>query len=494
MARQAEQPGFQSPLLPGSGRDSGAVFASSSARARPGVPKPVFWGAVVLVVLAPLPLGSVYQWSWSALALATGLLLAFQSLHLARQQRLVLLLPSTLFVPAGLFCLVMAFAGFQASSWIPAAWQDALWPATAERLLEERAASGSLAPYDSISSILRMLTYSAVFIIFFQVGRRSARADKALFILVQSAAAYSLYGIAMEFSGAEKILWYDKTAYRDAVTATFVNRNAFASFAGFGLLAALALILRRLVRFEGSEPALRQLYLADSKATLGLLVAILVLGTALVLSTSRGGILAAFCGLLALILPLMANRDLPLRRIGGRLLLSMLGLGLVLFVLIGNDLAVRLAADPVSGEAESRLAFYRAFAAVVAERPWQGFGLGSFTEVFYLFNDGSFVRRWSYGHNLYLELAIELGVPMAAALIVAVGWIAAHCLAGAWQGQRDPVFGALGFAVTITVAVHGLVDYTLVVPAVALSFVALLGLAAARAQGHEGDRRRETSA
>ncbi|MBK8209458.1 MAG: hypothetical protein IPK78_05275 [Rhodospirillales bacterium] len=43
----------------------------------------LFWVTIGLVLLLPLPLGSVYQWSWALMAFVVGSLLAFWSTRVA---------------------------------------------------------------------------------------------------------------------------------------------------------------------------------------------------------------------------------------------------------------------------------------------------------------------------------------------------------------------------------------------------------------------------
>ena len=46
--------------------------------------------------------------------------------------------------------------------------------------------------------------------------------------VAMGSAGYALYGLVVKFSGADTILWFEKTAYHGLVTGTFVNRNSFA--------------------------------------------------------------------------------------------------------------------------------------------------------------------------------------------------------------------------------------------------------------------------
>jgi O-antigen ligase len=79
-------------------------------------------------------------------------------------------------------------------------------------------------------------------------------------------------------------------------------------------------------------------------------------------------------------------------------------------------------------------------------------------------------------HNTYLENALELGIPAAAMLCLAIALIAVQCFLGVGRRRRDFVFPALACAVSVQVAVHSLVDFSLQIPAVAAAYALVLGL------------------
>jgi O-antigen ligase len=116
---------------------------------------------------------------------------------------------------------------------------------------------------------------------------------------------------------------------------------------------------------------------------------------------------------------------------------------------------------------EYRREIYRSALAMIAERPWTGFGLGTFETAyprFALFDAGVIVN---YAHNDWLEWAATGGLPMLALA-------AAVVLGGAWIARRE--LWALGI---VFVALHALVDFPMQRMGVAAWLFALLGVAAA---------------
>ena len=140
----------------------------------------------------------------------------------------------------------------------------------------------------------------------------------------------------------------------------------------------------------------------------------------------------------------------------------------------------------MSSDVGGRLTGYEMTLSAIAEAPFEGFGAGSFRKISNLFNDGGFWATFNYSHNLYLGAAAELGLPAAVTLVAAVGLVFVSCLKGLWRRRRDHIFPALGIAATAMVAVHGLMDSPLYVPANALTYSFLLGLAFAQS-GRTGE-------
>jgi len=108
-------------------------------------------------------------------------------------------------------------------------------------------------------------------------------------------------------------------------------------------------------------------------------------------------------------------------------------------------------------------------------RPWSGWGLNSFSSVYSIFQPASLVQPFDKGHNTYLELIFEIGIPAGLAVLVGIGWLAVQCLKGFQRRHRDREFPALALAATVLVGIHALVDFSIQIPAVGVTYAALLG-------------------
>ena len=75
--------------------------------------------------------------------------------------------------------------------------------------------------------------------------------------------------------------------------------------------------------------------------------------------------------------------------------------------------------------------------------------------------------------------------PLAEALDTAgLAWI---CLAGVNRRHRDWVYPATGVAASVLVGLHATVDFSLQIPAVAILYAGIMGLACAQSYSSVGD-------
>ena len=91
------------------------------------------------------------------------------------------------------------------------------------------------------------------------------------------------------------------------------------------------------------------------------------------------------------------------------------------------------------------------------------------------------VGIWSQAHDTYLEIFQGLGLVFGAMLLACVAIFAWRCVRGATQRHQDVIAPAIAVGVTGVVATHALVDFSLQIQAVALTFATLLGAGVAQA-------------
>ena len=134
----------------------------------------------------------------------------------------------------------------------------------------------------------------------------------------------------------------------------------------------------------------------------------------------------------------------------------------------------------MSEPAAGRIAVYENTLEAINENPWTGFGYGAFEEAYRLYRHDEIRAFFHKTHNTYLENLFGLGVPAASALFFSMLGIAMTVLFGIIRRRRDWIYPAIGFAVTIQVAIHSLVDFSLQISAVAITYAAIMGIATAQ--------------
>jgi O-antigen ligase len=149
------------------------------------------------------------------------------------------------------------------------------------------------------------------------------------------------------------------------------------------------------------------------------------------------------------------------------------------FFTYGDFLADRLSQGFASND---RLSVYSLTWLSIADLPILGFGDGTFEEAFRMYRDGGVgpFGAWDKAHNTYLEMLQGLGAPAAALLLLGLAFLAGRCVHAASTRSRDAVAPLAASAATIVVALHALVDFSLQMQAVALTFAALLGAGVAQ--------------
>ncbi len=446
----------------------------------------VFWGFLVLVLLAPLPLGGEFPAGWSVLAVASGLLLLAWTALVASGAEPVRVSMRTILWIAVPYALALVWIGVQAAGWTPPAWHHPIWSEARNALGREVVGRISVDGYATGSGALRLLALGAVFWMALQYGRDRAKAGVMLTAFVGAQAAYAVYGLAMEFAGEPFILWIEKEKYRDVVTATLRNRNNYATLVGLGLVAATGMLWTRLrQRATDSSFRLRLRRLIDDLGRHAwLLAAWLVMITALFLTDSRAGVA---CTLLALMV--LAGLFATMARSRGRslLLAGLVAIATLLpLTLSSQGISTRLAR--ITQDSQSRIDLYVEARHAIESAPLLGFGSGSYPMVYYLYYTPD---RWlqhpaRYAHSTYLENALELGIPAAAALFLAAAAAVFICLRGVFRRRRDRAFPAIAVAASILVAAHATVDFSLQIFAVGIAWSFLIGLGIAQSRSSRG--------
>ncbi|HLT01706.1 MAG TPA: hypothetical protein VK001_05975 [Geminicoccaceae bacterium] len=294
---------------------------------------------LVVVLLAPLPLGSNRPLPASALAAAVGLLLCAWGLcRLLPGSRRAGLPVRPLWPAFGLVGIAAGWAALQAAPFTPAALHHPYWREAHALLGLAPAGAISINPAATWNRLMGLLAYAGIFWLALQACRSSTRAYQVLTALAAGGLLYAAYGL-FEALGSET----------GVVTSTFVNRNSYATYAGITLFCGLGLALGELHRRGRAGASFRDVALVvlgrlDARFALGA-IACLVAGTALLLTQSRGGFVALCAALAAFVWSLRRSALIaPAASLKATAVLT-LGLTLGLVWLAGEQTLGRFATD-----------------------------------------------------------------------------------------------------------------------------------------------------
>lgn len=462
-------------MIPVSQRSARATFAE----------RVIFAGLLLLLAVVPLPFGADRPWAWSLLSGSVGVLLLAWGI-LATQSRSYQAASIRPILPAvALFVLVLAWIAVQASGLAPPEWRHPLWSAAESALGAPVAGGVSLDRHQTWTAMMRLMSYGGIFLLTFQLCMSTDRSVRLIRMLIGMTLIYACYGLFVESTGANLVLWYAKVGAIGDLSSTFLDRDAFASYAGLGLICAVALLFRPSMRHGDLESswrfatrAIADFFFARSWTVM---LGACVLFAAIVMTHSRAGLAVTLLGTGAFLAILAWARG---RRKIALVAIAVMGVASSsLFAIAGG--ATDGGLGPATTVAAERDEAYARTVSAIAGAPILGTGYGTYAEVFAMqrgaMQRGDELRTPIPGvRNTYLENALEIGIPAAVALVLAVGWIVLICFSAVLRHGRAAFLPCLGVGATVLAGAHGAVDYSLQIPAVAATYAAILGAACAQ--------------
>lgn len=435
----------------------------------------IFGLLLLLVCVAPLPLGANRPWAWSLLSLLAGALCLSWGTMLALSRVRCGLSPRQIWPIAIPFLAALAWAILQTQSFMPAFFWAPIWTEAVATLGNSVTGSISVDADLTWAAIMRLAAYGAIFLLAAQLGRNRDRAARGMRILAGCIAVYAFYGWLIHVLGVERILWLEKWAYLGDATGTFVNRNAFGAFSAVGVILCLAMAVKPSSR-RGTRPSRADRIERVMVQGLPWTMAAGMCFVALLYSHSRGALLSLGIGLAVWLVCLLVARIVSLRR-GALLAVVALAAGGVLLLLLGEVTIGRL----VTGESDltgDRPNLMRLTLTAIEDAPLTGHGLGTFDLAFRPYRDLNLPRPVSYdfAHSFWLETIMELGIPAALSLFASAALIFLICARGLVARRRDQIYPATAMAAATVLGAHGVVDFSIQMPAMAVLLATLLGL------------------
>jgi O-antigen ligase len=459
-----------------------AMHASARPASRSGsVHNPVNgifgWLTITIVCLMPLAFGSFHPFMWALGATLIGLCcLAYViTNHMAGHAFRVPL--ATIALPAQLFAVFCAVLVLQV---IPFGAFAIPTPVD----LGLAAPQISLVPGTTIMALFAYLSYGMVFWMMLQVGANDQRRQTLFNAILLAIVAYAALGL-LTLQLNDTLLGIPKWDYDGSATGPFVNRNSFATFLAFGAVLTVANITGLLKRRQERHVDDGRVPFNSSMLALNG-VAYAFLAVTIIATQSRMGLAVATLGSLIVAIPAIPGSE----RIKRLALLALLIATLLIVALTfyGGGLMERLGS--LDHDAEVRGDLYVQVLRLIADRPFIGFGAGSFNLSFPLVHTlpVSPDLVWSRAHNSYLTLWAEMGLIAGSIPMLILGLLGFRMLRALLSGRAETQANLVGLAILAVAAVHSLVDFSLEIHGNAMVFMAILGLAyssAASAETHK---------
>ncbi len=334
----------------------------------------------------------------------------------------------------------------------------------------------SLDPYATrlvIVQVITLLIFFAASLVFIDTPHR-------LRIIVRTIAIFgcllAIFGMTQSFTSPTKVYWVRELAQSTAF-GPFINRHHFAGYMELTLAIPLGLL------FSGA---------IEGEKKLLYIFAVGMMGVALILTNSRGGIISLIAEVMFLVLiggigkrHRSREPEVKTKRIRGGLTRAVLALALIVgllatTVLFGGEQALSRfvgsvnAEDPTTGRAH----FWNVTLDIIHAHPALGTGLGAFGVVYTKYDSNNGLYRLEQAHNDYLQVLSDggiVGALLGLFFIIALFRMGLQRRETGDEFRRGVATGAL--AGCFAVLVHSFFDFTLHTTANALLFLVLAALA-----------------
>ena len=431
------------------------------------------------IVLTTLAYGTVHYWSLAIFQMSAALIVLFWAvdgwrtgfLHLSRNP---LQWPLVGLILLGLFQLLPLGSAGDAS---------AINSATVHTL--------SLDPYSTrlaLVQITALLIYFSAALAFIDSPRRLRLLVRTIIIF---GFALALFGLIQNFTSPTKVYWIRELP-QSTPFGPFINRHHFAGYMELTLALPLGLL------FSGAVEKDKRLLFIFAAA---------LMGVALIMTNSRGGLVSLIAELSFLVAITGFGRRERAEDEGertgsvrGAVVRAGLALALILALLGGEGGLSRFvgtvnAEDPTTGRAH----FWGVAVQIIRDHPIIGAGLGSFGLAYTRYDSRNGLFRLEQAHNDYLQILSDGGITGA---LLGLFFLVTLFRMGFARRESADTFrrgvstGAL--AGCFAVLVHSFFDFTLHTTANALLFLVLAALATVngrveKTSGGHGRRRRHRS-
>lgn len=346
----------------------------------------------------------------------------------------------------------------------------------------------SLDPYSTKLVVVQLgtlLVYFAATLVFVDTPNR-------LRVLVRTIMIFgfllAVFGLTQSFTSPTRVYWI-RELNQSTAFGPFINRHHFAGYMELTISLPLGLLLAGSV---DKEKRLLYLFIAG------------LMGVALVMTSSRGGIISLVAEIVFLVIVTAIWRKKEHRRrvklarlkgVAARVALAAaLIVGLFLGVLLlGGEFSLNRFIDSVNTDdpTTGRAHFWSVTLDMIKANPVVGTGLGAYGVIYTRYDTRNGFFRLEQAHNDYLQVLSDAGVVggvLALAFVVLLFYRGFRRARSRDDFRRGVALAALGGC--FAVLVHSFFDFTLHTTSNALLFLVLAALATLNGRVEDAPRRR----
>ncbi len=306
--------------------------------------------------------------------------------------------------------------------------------------------------FETGKAVLYWTANASVFLVAREVCGITLTRNRFLRGVLWFGAAVSLITVVQYFTSEGKVFWVFPTAEARAL-GPFLYKNQCAAF--------IELVFPLAVYQSLAERRHSLVYIGISA----------MLFAAVMTAVSRAGVVLLAGELTAILLLAWRRGLMPVVNLR-KTVLRLAALSVVLAAVVGWQVTLEKFREPEPYRVRRELLF--SSLAMIADRPWNGFGLGTWPVVYPAYARFDNGLAANHAHNDWAEWAAEGGLPFLGLVALVAVWSVRPAADSLWGVGIPAVFA------------HSLVDYPLREPALALLLFAMLGALAARARntGH----------
>lgn len=348
---------------------------------------------------------------------------------------------------------------------------------------EEGVTSGALQPLSidrgaTLEEFLKSSSYIGIFFLTLVLVNNRYRLRYLAVTILFVGLGESVYGLVNTLSGIEKIWWMEKYAYIGSVTGTFINRNHFAGHLEIVIPMALGLWLggkEEFKHFNSVGARLKYIFSLALTAKGRMFAYIVVMFSAMFLSTSRGGNIALLVALFITIFIAFITRGKKARE------LKLAPAILFIAIIAGSWLGVHSLTERISvaeHQSKPRIEKWWQSKGIIEDYIIFGTGAGSFEYIIPLYEDRRLDGLYDHAHNDYIELLSDQGVIGFGLAFASISLVMFYIVSG-YARCHEPFLRGILFASlggSISLLLHAITDFNFYIPANAAYFYLVLAM------------------